>query len=81
MKLSLNMIMKLEDVSEEKFMSVAKAYPELHLDLLRVLAQSIMLAFRFDKSDNVSIESFRLGKIEETVPVEVAPIEKKEIEN
>lgn len=69
MKMHFSIVMAGENTLEEKFQESLKDNPNLHLELIRSFAQTIMLALRLKESDKISVESFRAGKIPE-IPLE-----------
>ena len=70
MKIQFNMIINGNEGIDKKFEDTIQQNPDLHLDLIRSFAHTIMMAFRFNKDDNISIESFKAGKLIEP-PVEI----------
>jgi hypothetical protein len=70
MKIQFNMVINGIDGIEKKFEDTIKENPDLHLDLIRSFAHTIMMAFRYGKEDNISIESFKAGRIVEP-PIEI----------
>lgn len=70
MNLQFNLVLNGEPSMIEKFHKTIQENPEMHMDLIRAITQSVMLAFRLNKDDNISITSFKAGKLAD--PAEVA---------
>lgn len=69
MKMHFQIVIKGQDTLEQKFKKAVDENPTLHMDVIRSFAQTIMLALRLKEEDNISVESFRAGKVDE-VPTE-----------
>ncbi len=52
---------KGEDSLENKFETVLKEKPNLHMDFIKAIATIIMQQLNIDKSDDMIVESFRAG--------------------
>lgn len=75
MKMQFNLIINGNESLGKKFEKEITTNANLNMDLVRSFGQTIMLAFRLSEEDQISIESFRAGRINEEIP-EI--IEKKE---
>ena len=67
MKMHFTMVLQGEDIIEQKFKAAIENNPELHMDLIRGIAQLLMMGFNWKHADNIMVESFRCGKVEEPV--------------
>ena len=63
MRMHFTMVINGKETIETKFEEKVKSNPNLHMDLIRCMAHTIMLAFGLDEKDELSVESFRAGKI------------------
>lgn len=77
MKYGFNIVIKGLDSLEKKFDETLKNNPNLHMDLIRAFAQTVLIAFRLNEDDNITVEHFRAGKIEEQPTQINEEIEKK----
>jgi hypothetical protein len=67
MKIQFQMIIKGEEGIEKKFEDTLKEHPTIHLDLIRSFAHAVMMAFRYGEKDNITIETFKAGKLIEPI--------------
>lgn len=67
MKMQFNLVINGADSMEAKFQKCFQENPNLTMDLVRSFGQIVMMAFRLDQSDNVTVEGFRAGKIDDSV--------------
>ena len=84
MKIQFSMTIKGEDIIYEKFVKTIESHPTVQMDLIKAFAQTIMMAFRLNAEDNVTIESFRAGRVQEESeqkPQEIPVEEEKKVEN
>lgn len=82
MKMHFTLVLKGEDTLQKKFEESLQANPSLHMDLIRSFGQVVMLAFRLNEADGISVESFRAGKMpDEPIPEPVAPQVENKVEN
>jgi hypothetical protein len=81
MKIQFNMVINGKDQIEKKFEDTIKENPDIHMDLIKSFAHAVMMAFRFNKDDEISVNSFRGSKvIEPEVQVTHGVVDEKPIE-
>jgi hypothetical protein len=76
MRLQFNLVVKGNDNLTKKFEETIQNHPTFHIDLIQAFGQSIMLALRLTKEDEISIESFRAGQIPDDPIPETPQVEK-----
>lgn len=67
MKMQFTMVLQGKETLEDKFKEAIQHNPQIHMDLIRGMAQIIMLGLRLNEEDGISVESFRASKIEEPI--------------
>lgn len=70
MRMYFSLIVKGEESLGEKFNYNLHADKEIQNELIALIGQAITLALRLKKSDNVLIEGFKAGMIDEPLPTE-----------
>lgn len=65
-KMNFNFVISGEGDFEKKFHEAVNRCPRKNVDLVRAIGSTLMLAFEWSEKDNVSFDSFKAGKIEET---------------
>lgn len=65
MKMRFSMIMGGHETFHEKIENVLKENPTVHMDLIKAFGHAVMMAFRLNEKDNISIEGFRMEKMVE----------------
>ena len=63
MRMHFTLVIRGKENLEKKFEEAISQHPNLHMDLIRSFGQTIMTALRLNDSDEITIESFRAGKI------------------
>lgn len=67
MKMQFTMVLQGKETLENKFKEAIQDNPQIHMELIRGMAQIVMLAFRLKEEDGISVESFRASKVEEPI--------------
>lgn len=63
MRLQFNLIVSGNQNLKNKFEQTISENPRLYMDLIQSFGQSVMLCFRLNSEDEISIESFKAGEI------------------
>ena len=78
MKIHFSLVVKGEESFGQKFEKTLQENPHVHMDLIRAIGQTVMLAFRLNDDDKIIIDSFRAGKIPEKESQAIPQPEKNE---
>lgn len=76
MKMQFNMVIQGNETLEKKFYDSIQKNPKIQTGLIQGFGQTIILGLGLDETDNISIVSFRVGRIDE----ELYEAQKKEHE-
>jgi len=65
MKMHFTMVLNGEYSMDHKFKEALAKNPELHMELIQGMFHVLMMCFGWRQTDNITVESFRAGKMEE----------------
>ena len=66
MKFQFSIGISGNDSIEQKFKDAMEDNPQIHIEFVKAFSQAIIMALRIKPEDNLVVESFRAGKVEES---------------